>query len=126
MELQVGEGLHAGSVLLDVAAGQHIQGVGVDHLFHGCQCVAVLRFADGGKLVARVLHFPQTVVETYFCFEAVGTTYPVDGAFHLTVGSGQTALGIGVVFAIYFGDFTGIVLLAAGTCLLYTSDAADE
>ena len=59
--------------------------------------------------------YKRQVVETYFCFEAVGTTYPMDGAFHLTVGSGQTSLGIRVIFAIYFGDFTGVVLLAAGT-----------
>jgi len=36
-------------------------------------------------------------------------------AFYLTAGSGHTAFAVGIVFTIYFCDFSRIVLLATGT-----------
>ena len=73
-----------------------------------------------GMVFQRPNPFPKSIFENVAYgpvsyTHLVGTTYPMDGAFHLTVGSGRTALGIRVIFAIYFGYFTGVVLLAAGT-----------
>ena len=40
---------------------------------------------------------------------------PMQGTFHLTVCFGHTALGVRVVFAIYFNYFSGFIFLATGT-----------
>ena len=113
LELEVRQRLHALGKLLDVAVRQDVEGIRVDDFLHRRQCVAVLLLADGSQGIARILYFPEAVVEAYFGFEAMGAAHPVERALHLAVGTGHATLAVGVVFGVDFHHAACLVLLAA-------------
>ena len=122
LELQVGEWLHASCERLYVAVLQDGQRVGVDDLLHGCDGVTLLLFADGSHVVARILHLPQTVVESYLGLNSIVATYPMQRlAFDLTVSTRHPATCLGIVGAIDSGD-TPLGILVAGMLFIAFDD----
>ena len=98
-----------------------MQRVGIDNLLHGSHGIALLLLAYGSHVVARVLHLPQAVVQSHLGLHRMRTAHPVEClALDLTVGTGQTAAGLGIVGAVDSGHAALGILVAR--VLLVTLD----